>query len=100
MNKLAKLGLVLSMFLMSIQQVVAQCTVNGESVPCTDFFARFGFLFVIIALVGIVAMIFWLWMLIHAIKSNDKNKVVWIVVIFLFGVIGAAVYFFVAKNKG
>ena len=54
---------------------------------------------VIIAL-AILAFVFWILMLIDCAKrdfENDNEKVVWIIVIALLGVIGAAIYYFAVK---
>jgi len=50
-------------------------------------------LFVWIAIIG-----FWIWMLIDLIKNQEKDKVVWILVLIFTGILGAIVYFFVAKR--
>jgi hypothetical protein len=62
-----------------------------------------GILFVLfIILVVFLGSIFWIWMLIDAIISktiSDNEKILWVVVIFFTHFIGAAIYFFVGRNK-
>lgn len=55
-----------------------------------------------IALISISSFIFWLFMLIDAAKRKFKDgsdKVAWILVIVLVGIIGAIIYYFVIKRK-
>lgn len=82
----------------------ATCTYFGEEIPCDEMptwvwvmpIVIFGFLFVF----GILFAIFWIWMLIDAVKyCNDDEKIVWIIVIVLANWIGALIYFFVVRRK-
>jgi prolipoprotein diacylglyceryltransferase len=52
--------------------------------------------------IGILATIFWVWMIIDVAKNEPENgndKVIWILVVILAGVIGAAVYYFVRRPE-
>ena len=54
-----------------------------------------------IAIVAILVLIFWIWMLVDCAKrrfKNDVEKIVWVVVIALCSWIGALVYFIVIKS--
>ena len=56
----------------------------------------------IFLIAGVLAFILWLAMLIDCAKRkfrNDTDKVVWILVIVLVGVIGAIVYYFAVKKN-
>lgn len=80
----------------------ATCKVNGQEVPCGDVSgALIGggliFVFVMLAL-GVVSLIIWIKMLIHAIQHGGDNKVAWILVIVFAGVLGAIIYYFVVKK--
>jgi len=84
----------------------ATCKINGQEVPCDQmpswFNAIFGLglgLIVVFFVVFIVALIFWIKMLVHAIKNNFENKPLWIIILLLFGIIGAIVYYFAVKKK-
>ena len=90
-------GAILAMFLFSVQSVLAAaCMVNGKEVPCNSFP---WWIFIIIFAVAIFFFLFWLRMLIHAAKSTNPNKVVWIILIVLTQVLGAVIYYFVVKRK-
>lgn len=103
------LGTFLGMTATAFAQNGATCRVNGEVVPCDQawsmfgsFMSAFGWLFGILALVGIVGSIFWLWMLIDCLKRNfkkDTDKVLWAAVIFFLHFVGAILYFFIVKNE-
>ena len=52
--------------------------------------------------IGILATIFWVWMIIDVVKNEPENgndKVMWVLVVVLAGVIGAAVYYFVRRPE-
>jgi hypothetical protein len=49
-----------------------------------------------------LAFIFWIWMLIHAIRNNGLSgteRVVWVLVVFFLPCVGALIYFFVGRPK-
>lgn len=59
------------------------------------FFCCFG-------LLAILGTIFWVWMIIDCATnepSQDTNKIVWILVIVLTHLVGAAIYFFVRRPE-
>jgi hypothetical protein len=81
------------------------CTVNGQPVPCDKMFGTVGTvlgvgfgLIVLFAAIGILAFIFWLIMLIHAISKPIHDKALWIIILLLFNIIGAIVYYFAVKR--
>jgi prolipoprotein diacylglyceryltransferase len=52
--------------------------------------------------IGLLATIFWIWMIIDCAKNepdDGNDKIVWILVVVLAGVIGAAVYYFVRRPE-
>ena len=63
------------------------------------FFAMgaFGFL------IAILGTIFWLWLLVDCIQrklKSDNEKIVWVIILILLGLLGAILYYFVVKvNK-
>jgi hypothetical protein len=63
-----------------------------------------GLLVVLVAaVIGIACFVFWIWMLIHAIKNKgltDTEKIIWVLVIVFLHVLGALIYFFVGRPKG
>lgn len=59
------------------------------------------FLLFFIAL-GVLAFVFWIWMLIDAIKNpglSDTEKIVWVLVIVFLHFLGALVYFFAGRSR-
>jgi prepilin signal peptidase PulO-like enzyme (type II secretory pathway) len=89
--------------LLAISHAHAKCTVNGEEIPCDQFWAQFGWIFLIMGLIGgliiLVAIPFWIWMLIDCLKSSRSDKVAWILVLFFGNIFGAVLYLFLARNK-
>ena len=60
-----------------------------------------GIIFIIFVL-AILGSIFWIFMLVDAAKrkfSKDDERVTWILVLALLGIIGAIIYYFVIKRK-
>ena len=58
------------------------------------------FIFVLAPL-GLACLVFWVWMLIDAIKSralSDTEKLIWVLVILFTHLLGAAIYFFVGRS--
>jgi Phospholipase_D-nuclease N-terminal len=56
----------------------------------------------IICLIGPLCFIFWIWMLIEAITkepTEGNDKLIWVIVIALTQVIGAAIYYFVRRPE-
>lgn len=54
-------------------------------------------------ILALVASIFWLWMLIDALTNTSLDstmKIVWALVIFFLHLLGALIYFFVARKPG
>lgn len=59
------------------------------------FFASLG----ILAILGILAFAFWIWMLVDCIQKEKKHQLVWILLLIFTGTLGAALYYFLAKRK-
>ena len=52
--------------------------------------------------ISILATIFWVWMIIDVAKNEPENgndRIMWILIVVLAGVIGAAVYYFVRRPE-
>ncbi|HLW68813.1 MAG TPA: PLDc N-terminal domain-containing protein [Gemmataceae bacterium] len=51
-------------------------------------------------IIGIIASIFWIWMLIDALikEPTTNEKILWFLVIFFLHFIGALIYFFVRRS--
>lgn len=100
---------------------INHCEVNGQQVPCEELLAdaagfirslpfvgsleqHFGSLVSVMlrvigisVVLGLIGFIFWIAMLIDAIKHQKDNKAVWILVIVFGNILGALIYFFVEK---
>ena len=53
-------------------------------------------------IVGILGLIFWIFMLVDVIKRDFKkenDKLLWILIVVLTGLIGAIIYYFMVKRK-
>lgn len=53
-------------------------------------------------IIGIVATIFWIWMLIDCVQNSaltGTDKVIWILVILFLHVLGALIYYFVGRGR-
>jgi hypothetical protein len=55
----------------------------------------------LIGLIGLVASIFWIWMLVDALlyEPTPMEKLLWFLVIFFLYLIGALIYFFVRRRQ-
>ena len=59
-------------------------------------------LFLIFIAIFVLAFIFWIFMIIDCAKrtfKDDTEKIVWILVIVLVGILGAIIYYFVVKAQ-
>jgi len=63
----------------------------------------FGLLFALVGLlIGLAYVIFWLWMLVHAITNKglpDGEKILWVLVLIFLHVLGPILYFFIGRPK-
>lgn len=78
-------------------------SVDVGSIIAGTFFIAVIWLFITAAIaLSILSFVFWIFMIIDVAKRKFKqntDKVVWILVVILAGVIGAAIYYFVVKRK-
>lgn len=63
-----------------------------------------GLIFGIIGfIVGIAFLIFWIWTIVDCAKRQfpgDNDKIIWLVVIILLGVLGSLIYLIAGRSKG
>ena len=62
----------------------------------------FGRLFLIVLLVAVGGTIFWIWMLVDCVTkepSTGNDKIIWVLVIVLTHLIGAAISYFVRRPQ-
>jgi Phospholipase_D-nuclease N-terminal len=57
-------------------------------------------MFIIESLIGLVAFIFWVWMLIDCLSSSRPTgeKLLWFLVIFFLNLLGALIYYFLGRS--
>ncbi|MFD1121948.1 PLDc N-terminal domain-containing protein [Methylophilus flavus] len=51
------------------------------------------------SLVGLALTVFWLWMLVDCLADQKDDKLVWLLVIFFLNLLGAVLYYFLARRK-
>src|SRR5688572_8947761 len=81
-----------------VARAQAVCEINGEEVPCPELSGALVAIPILFMLIGLVGFVFWVMMLVHAVKNPIKDKAVWIIVILLFNLMGAVVYYFAVKR--
>ena len=71
--------------------------------PTLGLFGLFGFLAtLLVAPLVLLASVFWIWMLIHAITNRglgDGEKIAWVLVILFLHFLGALIYFFAGRSR-
>lgn len=77
----------------------AVCKINGEVVPCESLPKLFWMIPVVLLILSIIGFVFWLIMLIDAIKNEKEDKFMWVVMIIFLNILGAILYYFIAKRK-
>lgn len=50
-------------------------------------------------LLVIAGCIFWFWMLVDCLTSQQEDKLVWFLVIFFLNLLGAVLYYWLARKK-
>jgi hypothetical protein len=60
------------------------------------------FMFTFLAIVALLAFVFWIWMIIDAIQNKgltDGEKIAWVLVVIFLHCIGALLYFLIGHPK-
>lgn len=68
-----------------------------SSINVLNVAALGGSLIIFISLIILFA--FWLWMLLDCVKRDFDDKLVWIIIIALLGILGANIYYFAKRKK-
>ncbi len=84
--------------LTAMQIAFAECSINGKEVPCDQIPKWIAFIPLLMIPLFLLAFYFWIKMLLHAIKSQNENKTIWILVIIILQFLGAIVYYFAEKR--
>lgn len=77
------------------------CTLNEQIIPCqsSHHFPQLFFLFPFLMIpLAILAIVFWVMMLVDAVKHQKENKEIWIIIICLSQFFGAVIYWLFAKR--
>jgi hypothetical protein len=115
MSPVAKSSLLpvsLTALALSASSAAAQtvCKLNGQVVPCDQLnaavstgLAKAGWMaFVaagVVLVISIWSFVFWIQMIIHAASNPIENKALWIIVMVIFGIVGAIIYYFAVKRR-
>ncbi len=79
---------------------IQKIEINKKDISGLGGIAAAGLLFVlIIFLFAVFCFAFWVAMLVHAISKPIKTKALWILIILMFNILGALVYYFAVKNE-
>ena len=57
---------------------------------------------VLTSILGIAALIVWIWALVDILKSDFKepiNKLIWLSVVFVLNLFGVLLYYFIGRNQ-
>ena len=87
----------------------ADCTLNGQPVPCDQLTDQFGslflgfglvffFLFALFFVLGVAGLALTIWMIVHAAQHEIKDRAMWIVLMALLGPVAAVIYYFAVKR--
>ncbi len=82
-----------------------RCLVDGQAVPCPELggharsFIGAGLFFTLVIVALMVwGLVFWILMIVHAVKNPIESKALWILIMLLTGILGAIVYYFAIKR--
>lgn len=84
----------------------AQYPADGEAIPPGEAFPAsliMGALFIVLivaaVIIAILAFVFWILMLVDCVQRDFEDKVVWVLIIVLLGLLGGILYYFIVKRK-
>jgi len=81
-----------------LAQVSNDVTVSSEGAGWLG-----GGMAIVILLIGLVCLAIWIWALIDAIRNpalESTMRIVWLLVIFFTGIIGAIIYLLIGRSRG
>jgi hypothetical protein len=58
----------------------------------------FGIVILVLWVIALAMGVFWLWMLIDVISKQEKDKIVWLLVILFLGPLGALLHYLIARK--
>ncbi len=83
---------------------------NGSDGALASIMGAFGTMYAVMMLfycllflAGLASVVIWVWMLVDCVRrenyEKENDKIVWILVVALTGVLGAIIYYFLIKRK-
>ena len=78
-------------------KALAVCTYNDQVIPCDEMPMWVWFLFIFMGVFLLAGFIFWVIMLVDVVK-NEQDKGLWIILLFVLGLLGAIIYYFARKR--
>lgn len=91
--------LILSYSPLTLAQSIDEYSAVVTSGNLMGMFMGFGVMMMFWSLIGLLAFIFWIWMLIDCLKRNFEDKIIWVIVIILLNIVGAILYYFMVKKN-
>lgn len=73
----------------------------AETAAAAGFIMFFVLIWIVFLAIGVLALIFWIFMIVDAAQrkfKQENDKIAWILIVVLAGIIGAAIYYFVIKR--
>lgn len=89
---------VLLLSLTAFQALHAECTLNGQNIPCDQMPPFFFPIIIGVSIFALAGFVFWVMMVIDCIKHCEDNQVLWVLLLTFTGFVGAIVYYFVIKK--
>jgi hypothetical protein len=67
----------------------------------TSLFAGMAGVMIVFWIIGLLATVFWIWMLIDVLTSpmEATEKIIWLLVVLFLHLLGALIYFFVKRSS-
>jgi len=84
----------------SAHESLSRCNLNGERIPCDQFFKE-PFVLIMFIFVGLFAMVYLvllIWAIVSILKTDLPYKILWFLPLFIFPFIASIVIILITKN--